>query len=176
MAGLHLLLKLFAGAAAGGAGKGAGLGRMAGQGLAKGLLGGAARGFGGMADGKGGCGGRQGGGGSGKGCGQGRSQGDSGEHLVKIVELVAKRLAERNADQTGPAVSAQPTPALEAPAGEPLRLDAAAPLPAQTIDVQAVAMTAYACRLCGLRIAVAADAPLAEPRCPQCGSPMNVAP
>lgn len=186
MAGFMMLLKLLTGAAAGGAGMGSGLGRMAGQGLAKGLMGSAARGLaggkGGMGGGKGrGQSGGQGGGKSGGqgrcGCGQGGGQGESGEQLVKIVELVAKRLAERNAGQSAPALVAEEQPALETAAPTTLSLQAAQPENvAETIEVRAVTMAAYACRMCGRRISVAADDPIADPRCPQCGGPMEAAP
>lgn len=182
MAGFTMLLKLLTGAAAGGAGMGSGLGRMAGQGLAKGLMGSAARGLGG---GKGGMGGGKGrgqsggqGGGQGRcGCGQGGGQGETGEQLVKIVELVAKRLAERNAGQSAPTLAAEDKSALETPVRQTLSLQAAQPENAAvTIEAQAVAMAAYACRMCGRRISVAADDPIADPRCPQCGGPMDTAP
>ena len=179
MAGFTMLLKLLTGAAVGGGGMGSGLGRMAGQGLAKGLIGSAARGLGG---GKSGMSGGMGGGGKGRGqsgqgrcgCGQNSGQGETGEQLVKIVELVAKRLAERNAGQSAPALAAEDKAALSAPARETLSLAVAQPKNvAQTIEVRAVAMTAYACRMCGRRIAVAADDPIDDPRCPQCGGPMD---
>lgn len=179
MAGFTMLLKLLTGAAAGGAGMGSGLGRMAGQGLAKGLIGSAARGLGGgksgMGGGMGGGKGRGQGGGQGRcGCGQGGGQGETGEQLVKIVELVAKRLAERNAGQSAPALAVEEKPALETSGRETLSLQAVQPEnAAQIIEARAVAMTAYACRMCGRRISVAADDPIADPRCPQCGGPME---
>ncbi|QAZ66489.1 zinc-ribbon domain-containing protein [Solidesulfovibrio carbinolicus] len=182
MAGFMMLVKLLTGAAAGGAGMGSGLGRMAGQGLAKGLMGSAARG---LAGGKGGMGGGKGrgqsggqGGGQGRcGCGQGGGQGETSEQLVKIVELVAKRLAERNAGQSAPALAAEEQPALETSPPTTLSLQAAQPENVvETIEVRAVAMAAYACRMCGRRISVAADDPIADPRCPQCGGPMDAAP
>jgi hypothetical protein len=184
MAGFMMLLKLLTGAAAGGAGMGSGLGRMAGQGLAKGLMGSASRGIAGgksgMGSGMGGGKGRgQSGGHSGQGrcgCGQGGGQGETGEQLVKIVELVAKRLAERNAGQAAPALATDEKPALTSPVRETLSLAVAEPDNAgPTIEVRAVAMAAYACRMCGRRISVAADDPIADPRCPQCGGPMDAA-
>ena len=187
MAGFTMLLKLLTGAAVGGAGMGSGLGRMAGQGLAKGLMGSAARGLGG---GKSGLSGGMGGGGKGRGqsggqgggqgrcgCGQGGGQAETGEQLVKIVELVAKRLAERNAGQSAPALAAEDKPTLPASARTTLSLAVAEPEnAAPTIEVRAVPMAAYACRMCGRRISVAADDPIADPRCPQCGGPMDAAP
>jgi len=169
MAGFTMLLKLLAGAALGGAGMGSGQGRMAGQGLAKGLVGSAVRGL---------VGGKRGMGG-GKGCGQGGGQGRcgggqgvTGERLVKIVELVTKRLAERNAGQSTPVLAAE-----ETPGREPQSRQTAQPEDAgRIIEAQAVAMTTYACRMCGRRITVAADDPIADPRCPQCGGPMDAAP
>ncbi len=179
MAGFTMLLKLLTGAAGGGAGLGSGLSRMAGQGLAKGLIGSAARGLGGGTGGLGGGGkGRGQSGGQGRcGCGQGGGQGETGEQLVKIVELVAKRLAERNAGQSAPGLASEEKTALSAPVRETSSLAVVEPEnAAQTIDVRAVAMTAYACRTCGRRISVAADDPIADPRCPQCGGLMDAAP
>jgi hypothetical protein len=175
MAGFNLLLKLLTGAAGGGACQGSGLGRMAGQGLAKGLLTSAARGLGGGKNGMGGgMGGGQGGGQGRCGGGQDGGQGEAGEQLAKIVELVARRLAERHAGQSAPDLAAGDKAALSAPARETLSLAVAPPEnAARPIEARAVAMTAYACRMCGRRISVAADDPIADPRCPQCGGPMD---
>lgn len=175
MAGFNLLLKLLTGAAGGGACQGSGLGRMAGQGLAKGLLTSAARGLCGGKNGMGGgMGGGQGGGQGRCGHGQDGGQGEAGEQLAKIVELVARRLAERNAGQSAPALTDGDKAALSPPARETLSLAVVPPEnAARPIEARAVAMAAYACRMCGRRISVAADDPIADPRCPQCGGPMD---
>jgi hypothetical protein len=197
MAGFKLLLKLLTGAAGGGMGSGdgmaSGLGRLAAGGASKGVLGSAARGLGG---GNGGGKGKSRGGGMGsgksgdKGEGRGRcgcgKKGESSEHLAKIVELVALRLAERNAKPLAQTTWHAPLPqgdgTAEAPALPPPdrviadnwpQPNEAAPT---TIEVRAVTMAAYACRMCGRRISVAADDPIADPRCPQCGGPMDTAP
>lgn len=180
MAGFNLLLKLLTGAAGGGACQGSGLGRMAGQGLAKGLMASAARGLGGGKNGLPGSGKGRGqsdgqGGGQGR-CGHGQDggQGEAGEQLAKIVELVARRLVERNAGQSAPDLADGDKAALSPPAREPLSLAVVPPEnAARPIEARAVAMAAYACRLCGRRISVAADDPIADPRCPQCGGPMD---
>lgn len=183
MAGFTLLLKLLTGTRA------CGLDRLAVGGVSKRIPGSASRSLGG---GKGGGKGRGMGGGKNGGKGEGRghcgcgNKSQASDHLAKIVELVALRLAERNAKP----LAQTPAPG-HAPLQDKTGEAAALPLPGRvtaydwpqqsettpaTIDVRAVAMTAYACRMCGRRISVAADDPIADPRCPQCGGPMAAAP
>ena len=159
MAGFTRFFKLLTGA-----GQGSSQGRMAGQGLGKGLAASAARGPGGGKSGMGGGKGRGQGGGQGRcGCGQGGGQGERGERLAKITAA-----AKRGAGQRAPLPTVE-----EQPAPETLSRAAAQPESAvRAIEARAVAMTAYACRMCGRRISAAADDPIADPRCPQCGGPM----
>lgn len=98
----------------------------------------------------------------------------SGSRSRDNAQCLARSLAGRDPARRPPPAAGQALPASADPA---LVQNAGPPENAvQIIEARAVAMTAYACRMCGRRISVAADDPIADPRCPQCGGPMDAAP